>query len=43
MKSRVPPKYVGEREWAAAKHGGRGKRARRKLHLGHDQARFIDT
>ncbi len=25
---------VGEGEWAAAKHGGRGKRAWKKLHLG---------
>ncbi len=29
---------VGEGEWAAAKHGGRGKRGWRKLHLGVDQA-----
>jgi len=28
---------VGEGEWAAAKHGGRGKRAWRKLHLGVDR------
>ncbi|MFT7486608.1 MAG: hypothetical protein ACI9F9_002463 [Candidatus Paceibacteria bacterium] len=28
---------VGEGEWAAAKHGGRGKRGWRKLHLGVDQ------
>lgn len=27
---------VGEGEWAAAKHGGRGKRGWRKLHLGVD-------
>ncbi len=29
---------VGEGEWAAAKHGGRGKRGWRKLHLGVDQS-----
>ena len=29
---------VGEGEWAAAKHGGRGKRGWRKLHLGVDRA-----
>jgi hypothetical protein len=29
---------VGEGEWAAAKHGGRGKRGWRKLHLGVDGA-----
>ena len=29
---------VGEGEWAAAKHGGRGRRGWRKLHLGVDQA-----
>ena len=28
---------VGEGEWAAAKHGGRGRRGWRKLHLGHCQ------
>lgn len=28
---------VGEGEWAAAKHGGRGKRGWRKLHLGVDR------
>ena len=28
---------VGEGEWAAAKHGGRGRRGWRKLHLGVDQ------
>ena len=27
---------VGEGEWAAAKHGGRGRRGWRKLHLGVD-------
>ncbi|MFT6109905.1 MAG: hypothetical protein ACJA2W_002828 [Planctomycetota bacterium] len=27
---------VGEGEWAAAKHGGRGKRGWRKLHIGVD-------
>jgi hypothetical protein len=29
---------VGEGEWAAAKHGGRGKRAWKKLHLGPDRS-----
>ena len=29
---------VGEGEWAAAKHGGRGRRGWRKLHLGVDQS-----
>ncbi len=28
---------VGEGEWAAAKHGGRGKRGWKKLHLGVDR------
>ncbi len=28
---------VGEGEWAAAKHGGRGQRGWKKLHLGVDQ------
>jgi IS5 family transposase len=28
---------VGEGEWAAVKHGGRGKRAWKKLHLGVDR------
>jgi len=32
---------VGEGEWAAAKHGGRGKRAWKKLHLGVDRAGVI--
>ncbi len=32
---------VGEGEWAAAKHGGRGKRGWRKLHLGLDLAGMI--
>jgi IS5 family transposase len=32
---------VGEGEWAAAKHGGRGKRAWKKLHLGVDQSGVI--
>lgn len=32
---------VGEGEWAAAKHGGRGKRGWRKLHLGVDRAGMI--
>ena len=29
---------VGEGEWATAKHGGRGRRGWRKLHLGVDQS-----
>ena len=29
---------VGEGEWAAAKHGGGGKRGWRKLHIGVDRA-----
>ena len=32
---------VGEGEWAAAKHGGRGRRGWRKLHLGVDGSRVI--
>ena len=32
---------VGEGEWAAAKHGGRGKRGWKKLHLGVDAAGMI--
>ena len=32
---------VGEGEWAAAKHGGRGKRGWKKLHLGVDGAGVI--
>ena len=32
---------VGEGEWAAAKHGGRGKRGWKKLHLGIDRAGAI--
>lgn len=34
---------VGEGEWAAAKHGGLGKRGRQKLHLGVDQAEVIQA
>jgi hypothetical protein len=34
---------VGEGEWAAAKHGGRGKRGWRKLHIGVDQAGVIQA
>jgi hypothetical protein len=34
---------VGEGEWAAAKHGGRGKRGWRKLHLGVDGTGRIQT
>ena len=32
---------VGEGEWAAAKHGGCGRRGWRKLHLGVDQSGVI--
>ena len=32
---------VGAGEWAAAKHGGRGRRGWRKLHLGVDQSGAI--
>ena len=32
---------VGEGEWAAAKHGGRGQRGWKKLHLGVDGAEVI--
>ena len=32
---------VGEGEWAAAKHGGRGKRTWKKLHLGVDRSGVI--
>ena len=32
---------VGEGEWAAAKHGGRGTRGWKKLHLGVDRAGII--
>lgn len=32
---------VGEGEWAAAKHGGRGRRAGRSLHLGVDRSGVI--
>jgi len=32
---------VGEGEWAAAKHGGRGKRGCKKLHLGVDRSGHI--
>ena len=32
---------VGEGEWAAAKHGGKGKRGWRKLHLGVDEAGVV--
>jgi hypothetical protein len=34
---------VGEGEWAAAKHGGGGKRGWRKLHLGVDADGFIKS
>ena len=32
---------VGEGEWAAAKYGGRGKRAWKKLHIGVDESGLI--
>ena len=32
---------VGEGEWAAAKHGGKGKRGWKKLHLGVNRAGMI--
>jgi transposase len=32
---------VGEGEWAAAKHGGHGKRAWKKLHIGVDRSGLI--
>jgi hypothetical protein len=32
---------VGEGEWAAAKHGGRGARGWKKLHLGVDRSGVI--
>ncbi len=32
---------IGEGEWAAAKHGGKGKRGWRKLHLGVDGSGVI--
>ena len=32
---------IGEGEWAAAKHGGHGKRAWKKLHLGVDRSGVI--
>ena len=32
---------VGEGEWAAAKHGGRGRRGLKKLHLGVDRSGVI--
>ena len=34
-------KLFGQGEWAAAKHGGRGKRGWRKLHLGVDETGVI--
>ena len=34
---------VGEGEWAAAKHGGRGRRGWRKLHLGVDQSGVMSS
>jgi hypothetical protein len=34
-------KLFGQGEWAAAKHGGRGKRGWRKLHLGVDESGVI--
>ena len=35
------PSIVGAGEWAAAKHGGRGRRGWRKLHRGVDQSGVI--
>ena len=35
------PCFVGEGEWAAAKHGKRGKRGWKKLHLGVDRCGVI--
>ena len=32
---------LGEGEWAAAKHGGHGKRGWKKLHLGVDRSGVI--
>jgi hypothetical protein len=32
---------IGEGEWAAVKHGGRGRRAWKKLHLGVDRSGAI--
>ena len=32
---------VGEGEWAAAKYGGRGRRAWKKLHLGVDRTGVV--
>ncbi len=32
---------VGEGEWAAVKHGGKGKRGWKKLHLGVDRSGVI--
>jgi hypothetical protein len=32
---------AGEGEWAAAKYGGRGKRAWKKLHIGIDESGLI--
>ena len=34
---------VGQGEWAAAKYGGRGKRAWKKLHIGVDESGSIVT
>jgi hypothetical protein len=34
---------VGEGEWAAVKHGGRGRRAWKKLHIGVDRSGLIVT
>ena len=39
--SRAGLSIVGEGEWAAAKHGGRGTRGWKKLHVGVDQAGVI--
>ena len=34
---------VGEGEWAAAKHGGRGKRAWKNFHIGVDRSGLIEA
>ncbi len=41
MVDRTGLSIVGEGEWAAGKHGGRGRRAWKKLHLGVDRSGVI--
>jgi hypothetical protein len=36
-----PPSVVGEGEWAAARHGGTGKRGWKQLHMGVDESGVI--